>query len=106
MSNHKTLDRLGQRFQKRPGPGVTAGPERTPQAPRRGKKQRARQSLHFADQSMKDLDNAYRKAEHDSYPTKLNKAIFVEALIAYGIQHADEVTALALDLQAEEEEEE
>ena len=53
---------------------------------------------------MKDMDEAYRKAEHDSYPVRLNKANFIEALIAYGIAHLDEVVALALERQGEEEE--
>jgi hypothetical protein len=55
---------------------------------------------------MKDLDEAYRKAEHDVYPAKLNKANFVEALFAIGIQHFGEVVDLALKQQSEEEEEE
>jgi hypothetical protein len=101
----KTIQRLGQRHQHKPG--VARG-ERTPPPPNRksGRPERARQSLHFANQAMKDLDDAYRKAEHDSYPAKLNKANFIEAMIAIGIQHADEVVALALKQQAEEEEEE
>lgn len=55
---------------------------------------------------MKDLDEAYRKAEHDVYPAKLNKANFVEALITVGIQHFNEVVDLGLKQQSEEDEEE
>jgi len=105
MSMDKTLNRLSQRHLNRPG--VPTGKERTPPPlTRRGssKPDRARQSLHFANQSMKDMDEAYRKAEHDSYPAKLNKANFIEALIAFGIDHLDEVVTLALERQGEEEE--
>jgi|SRR6266446_851739 len=105
MSMDKTLSRLSQRHLNRPG--ATTGKERTPPplVHKSNKPDRARQSLHFANQSMKDMDEAYRKAEHDSYPAKLNKANFIEALIAYGIAHMDDVVSLALERQGEEEEE-
>jgi hypothetical protein len=105
MSMDRTIQRLGQRHQNKPGSRRT---ERTPGSlTRRGAKpERARQSLHFANQSMKDLDDAYRKAEHDAFPAKLNKANFIEALIAVGVQHAGEVVALALEQQSKEEDEE
>ena len=104
MSMDKTIQRLGQRHQNRPG---TPRGERTSQSNRKSNKQeRARQSLHFANQSMKDLDDAYRQAEHDAYPRKLNKANFIEALIAYGVEHVGDVMKLALARQVEEEDEE
>jgi hypothetical protein len=105
MSMDKTIARLGQRHQNKPG-GKGRG-ERTPTPLTRNsnRPERARQSLHFANKSIKDLDDAYREAEHNSYPQKLNKAIYIEALIAVGIRHADEVIALALEQQAKEEEE-
>jgi hypothetical protein len=100
----RTIQRLNQRHQNKPG---GKGRERTPGPLTRNsnKPERARQSLHFANKSIKDLDDAYREAEHGAYPQKLNKAIFIEALIAVGIHHADEVIALALEQQAKEEEE-
>jgi acyl-CoA reductase-like NAD-dependent aldehyde dehydrogenase len=105
MSLDKTVGRFTQRHLNRPG---APAPQRSQgSATRRSNKpDRARQSLHFAHKTVKDLDEAYRKAEHDAYPTKLNKANFIEALIAYGIEHADEVVKLALEQQAEEDDEE
>ncbi len=105
MSLDKTVGRFSQRHLNRPG---TPTPQRGQGSTRRrsNKPDRARQSLHFANQGMKDLDEAYRQAEHDAYPTKLNKANFIEALIAYGIEHAADVVKLALERQSEEEDEE
>src|SRR5712691_4269931 len=102
MSDSKSFDRMSQRFQRPPAP--VENPGKSSAAITTQKKKRSRQSFHFADQSVRNLDEAYRKAEHDVYPEKLNKAHFIEALIAYGIQRIDEVVALALELQAEEEE--
>lgn len=99
----KRYKNLSRRFD---APGTASKRERTPGPLNSDKPERARQSLHFANQSFKDLGDAYLKAEHDVYPQKLQKANFVEALISVAIKHIDEVVALALEQQAKEEEEE
>lgn len=101
----KRMSRLSQRFNL----PTTAPVERervgSPAAPvrRSEKPARARQSLHFANQSMRDIDEAYRKAEHDVYPRRLNKASFIEAMITTGLRHIEETVALALEQSQEEE---
>lgn len=109
MTTDKRLSRLSRRFDT-PTPGVPTGASKaqaSSPARRRGQKpDRARQSIHFANQAFTELDNAYSKAEHDAYPRKFSKANFVEALIEYGIQHVDEVVAIALQRQAAEDDEE
>jgi hypothetical protein len=106
----KRMSRLSQRFNLPTAPPAAAPVERervgSPTAPMRRSKKvaRARQSLHFADQSMADIDAAYRKAVHDVYPQKLNKAAFIEAMIATGLNHIEETVALALEQSQDEEE--
>ena len=92
MADEKTLGRLGARFNK--PARQTSQRDQTSQKPKR-----ARQSLFFADQTMKDIDEAYRKAEHDAYPEKINKAAFFEAMIEVALAHGEEVMKRAKELE-------
>lgn len=90
----KTLARMSQRFTV-PTPSPQSESDQTqstaPVPQSKAKSLRARQTLFCAHQSIKDIDDAYRKANHEAYPGKINKADFIEALIAIGLKHIEEV---------------
>jgi len=39
------------------------------------------------------LDQEHRALNHDLYPASVNKAVFLETLLEYGLAHIDELRA-------------
>ena len=56
---------------------------------------RERRSLYLDGALLERLDREHRALNHDLYPASVNKAVFLETLIEYGLAHLDELkTAL------------
>ena len=63
---------------------------RKPAAPRN----RERRSLYLDGALLERLDREHRALNHALYPRSVNKAIFLETLIEYGLEHLDELKAV------------
>jgi hypothetical protein len=63
---------------------------RKPAAPRN----RERRSLYLDGALLEQLDREHRALNHDLYPKSVNKAVFLETLIEYGLTHLDELKAV------------
>jgi hypothetical protein len=72
---------------------------RKPAAPRN----RERRSLYLDGALLEQLDREHRALNHDLYPKSVNKAVFLETLIEYGLAHLDELK-MALSQAAEGDE--
>ncbi len=56
---------------------------------------RERRSLYLDGALLERLDREHRALNHALYPKSVNKAVFLETLIEYGLEHLDELkTAL------------
>ena len=62
---------------------------RKPETPRN----RERRSLYLDGALLERLDQEHRALNHDLYPASVNKAVFLETLIEYGLAHIDELRA-------------
>jgi hypothetical protein len=62
---------------------------RKPAAPRN----RERRSLYLDGALLERLDREHRALNHALYPQSVNKAVFLETLIEYGLAHLDELEA-------------
>ena len=71
---------------------------RKPAAPRN----RERRSLYLDGALLERLDREHRALNHALYPKSVNKAVFLETLIEYGLEHLDDLKA-ALDQSASTE---
>ncbi len=71
---------------------------RKPAAPRN----RERRSLYLDGALLERLDREHRALNHALYPKSVNKAVFLETLIEYGLEHLDELKAV-LDRSADGE---
>ena len=71
---------------------------RKPAAPRN----RERRSLYLDGALLERLDREHRALNHALYPKSVNKAVFLETLIEYGLAHLDDMKA-ALDQSANTE---
>ena len=60
---------------------------RKPTTPRN----RERRSLYLDGALLERLDQEHRALNHDLYPASVNKAVFLETLIEYGLAHVDEL---------------
>ena len=54
---------------------------------------RERRSLYLDGALLERLDQEHRALNHDLYPASVNKAVFLETLIEYGLAHVDELRA-------------
>ncbi len=63
---------------------------RKPTAPRN----RERRSLYLDGALLERLDQEHRALNHALYPKSVNKAVFLETLIEYGLEHVDELKAV------------
>ena len=54
---------------------------------------RERRSLYLDGALLERLDQEHRALNHDLYPASVNKAVFLETLIEYGLAHIDELRA-------------
>ncbi len=54
---------------------------------------RERRSLYLDGALLERLDQEHRALNHDLYPKSVNKAVFLETLIEYGLEHLDELKA-------------
>ena len=52
---------------------------------------RERRSLYLDGALLERLDREHRALNHQIYPESVNKALFLETLIEYGLAHLDEV---------------
>ena len=62
---------------------------RKPTTPRN----RERRSLYLDGALLERLDQEHRALNHKLYPSSVNKAVFLETLIEYGLAHLDELQA-------------
>ena len=60
---------------------------RKPDAPRN----RERRSLYLDGALLERLDQEHRALNHQLYPESVNKAVFLETLIEYGLAHLDDL---------------
>lgn len=60
---------------------------RKPTAPRN----RERRSLYLDGALLERLDQEHRALNHQLYPESVNKAVFLETLIEYGLAHLDDL---------------
>lgn len=65
------------------------------------KSQRSRQSVYASVATMKAIDDAYKRANHDVYPEEIDKAAYFEALVAVALSHQDEIMAHLSSEQSE-----
>ncbi len=63
---------------------------RKPATPRN----RERRSLYLDGALLERLDHEHRALNHALYPKSVNKAVFLETLIEYGLGHLDELKAV------------
>ncbi len=83
MSNEDRIDKPSQRFRKHAvGKSVSA--------PRR----RKRHSFYLDGELVSRLNDTYREVNHQLYPKTLNKSVFLETLLEYGLSHLPEVQAI------------
>ncbi len=54
---------------------------------------RERRSLYLDGALLERLDREHRAFNHALYPKSVNKAVFLETLIEYGLEHLDELKA-------------
>ena len=52
---------------------------------------RERRSLYLDGALLERLDQEHRALNHKLYPAAVNKAVFLETLIEYGLDHPDEL---------------
>ena len=62
---------------------------RKPTTPRN----RERRSLYLDGALLERLDEEHRALNHQLYPASVNKAVFLETLIEYGLAHVDDLRA-------------
>jgi hypothetical protein len=60
---------------------------RKPSTPRN----RERRSLYLDGALLERLDREHRALNHQLYPASVNKAVFLETLIEYGLAHIDDL---------------
>ncbi len=53
---------------------------------------RERRSLYLDGALLERLDREHRALNHALYPKAVNKAVFLETLLEYGLAHLDELT--------------
>jgi hypothetical protein len=58
---------------------------------------RERRSLYLDGALLERLDQEHRALNHRLYPKSINKAVFLETLIEYGLEHLDELQAALAD---------
>ena len=54
---------------------------------------RERRSLYLDGALLERLDREHRALNHQIYPKSVNKAVFLETLIEYALEHLDELKA-------------
>jgi hypothetical protein len=81
------IAKLSQRFK-------THGAGRPKQTP----KQRERQSLYLDAVLTERIDHTYKDLAHQLYPKSLSKSAFLEALLEYGLENLDTITARLAEL--------
>jgi hypothetical protein len=55
---------------------------------------RERRSLYLDGALLERIDQEHRALNHALYPKSVNKAVFLETLIEYGLEHLDELKAV------------
>lgn len=55
---------------------------------------RERRSLYLDGALLERLDREHRALNHALYPKSVNKAVFLETLIEYGLEHMDELKSV------------
>jgi hypothetical protein len=58
---------------------------------------RERRSLYLDGALLERLDQEHRALNHRLYPRSVNKAVFLETLIEYGLAHLEELQAALAD---------
>jgi hypothetical protein len=58
---------------------------------------RERRSLYLDGMLLERLDQEHRAFNHGLYPKSVHKAVFLETLIEYGLDHLDELKAILAD---------
>ncbi len=55
---------------------------------------RERRSLYLDGTLLERVDQEHRALNHALYPKSVNKAVFLETLIEYGLEHLEELTPI------------
>ena len=58
---------------------------------------RERRSLYLDGALLEQLDQEHRALNHALYPQSVNKAVFLETLIEYGLAHLDELKTVLVE---------
>jgi len=70
--------------------------------PSTGSRSRERRSFYLDADLVTNVDETYRKLNHDLYPKQVSKSVFLEVLIQYGLDHLSEITAMLPDADGQE----
>lgn len=57
-------------------------------------KQRTRRSFYLDKKVIAAVDQIYREVNHQLYPAEVNKSIFLETLIGYGLNNVEEIKSI------------
>jgi|SRR5581483_10326134 len=82
-SADERIAKLSERFQRH-AVGRRAENSRT----------RERHSLYLDTELIAEASNAYRQVSHELFPTTVNKSVFWEVLLRYGLDHLEELKPL------------
>lgn len=76
MDDRKTrIAKLSERFKPHTG------------RPKRSSKQRERRSYYLDTEITERLDRGYKEFRHQLYPQTVSKSVFIETIIAYGLDN-------------------
>ena len=83
MDDRKTrIAKLSERFKPHTG------------RPKRSSKQRERRSYYLDTEITERLDRGYKEFSHQLYPQTVSKSVFIETIIAYGLDNMSVVGEL------------
>jgi len=77
------IARLSQRFKTHAGG-----------RPKSDKKSRERQSLYLDANLIELADKAYKNINHQLYPKSVDKSLFLETVLEYGLEHIEAIKTL------------
>ena len=65
--------------------------------PSKSQRTRERRSFYLDVTLVEQLDEAYRKLNHDVYPKEVSKSEFLEAVLEYGLAHVEDMKMTLAD---------
>ena len=95
MNNRqKRIEALGKRFTDNLEP---AKPQSQARQGLSADNQRRRHSLYIDMNLMKRIDEIFKVVQHDVYPVKLTKSVFIEKLLEHGLANLEAVKAAIVE---------